>query len=219
MLLTVASPCRWVLASSEAPAATAEADGPYELVSAEHWQLLSMYYGPDSEEGGGGRKRWRKQPLGDQLAGLLERGIAATLVVDTPPGAAADGSPGAAGGEQPAAAAAANGVAAAAPPPQRGPPQRGRAAALVAEATAAAADSGSDVDLLDELTIGSEQNPYKLNRRPNVRSGERAKTDGCRVIAAWWGDLLTESWRCPTEASNTVPCMSAFCTFAPCCAC
>lgn len=176
--------CRWVLASSEAPP-TAESEGPYELVGSDHWQMLSMYYGPDAEETGGGRKRSRQQQLGERLGGLLEQGIAATLVVDKPAGGAGDGSPGAAGGEQPAtAAAAANGVAEA---PRGGRPQRGRAAALVAEAAAAAADSGSDVDLLiePELTIGSAQNPYKLNRRPNVRAGENAGARGSCLLV--WG--------------------------------
>lgn len=187
--------CRWVLASSEAPAST-EGDGPYELVSCENWELLSMYYGPGAEEGGGGRKRGRQQQLDEQLAGLLERGIAATLVVDALPGGAANGSPGAAGGEQPSAAAAANGVAAAAQPPQRGGgrPQRGRAAALVAEASAAAADSGSDGDFLmePELTIGSEKNPYKLNRRPNVRAGE--DTRGGRAGLRLGSEMRCRCW-------------------------
>ena len=84
--------CRWVLADSDGGGASAAgADGAaaivvpgaaevpsppsvYELLPAEDWQLLAMYYraGADREGGsGGGRKR--KQHYGEQLEELLER--------------------------------------------------------------------------------------------------------------------------------------------------
>ncbi|KAI3431674.1 hypothetical protein D9Q98_004721 [Chlorella vulgaris] len=168
---------RWVLADADgggdaSNGGAAGADSAaFDVLPERDWYVLSAFYGSASDEGSGDGRKRRRQELqqSEQLAALLERGIEATLVVETPSPPPADAAANApelgpqAHLQAPPQQPQPQGAAASSPAASPGKghrPQRSRRAA-----------GGGDVGLSEHDWEYSEANPYQLSRKPTSRQG------------------------------------------------